>query len=1583
MSDTHEHGPRRSAATTAPLSFAQERLWFIDAAAPGAPTYNVPLLCRWTESVDVAALGAALRAVVAKHEVLRTTYQVRDGKPIQVIGDSAEVPVEIVDLSEVDNAEELARAQAATRAAVGFDLSADAPLRCTVWTGVPGGALMLLCLHHIAVDGWSLAPLFEDLDRAYACAVAGQAPELPEPPVQYADFAVWDREAFAAPGVAELVIERVAELGKVPGDLVLAGRGSTVPAAIRRGGEFVLPLGETLWSQVLDLAKSLRATPFVVAFAAYQTVLRRWTGRDDFLVGTVTANRPHSSVENLVGFFVNTVPLRCSPRAGQTFAELCKLAKVESFNSLTYQGIPFDQLLAAGGSADRTAMITVGFALQNMTPPDLGDRPRWTGQELLPTGTAKFDLMLLVEHSAAGPVCRVEFDADRYPVWVAERVAEDFKVLLTAAVADPHQPTHRLPSSGALPGLPAAAVVGADPTDDGAETVLDLIERRVAIADPDAIAVSAAGTGISWRDLDSRSWAVAERLRDAGRFVPVLAARGAELVVGWLGALRAGAAYAPLSLDTPVDRLAHILAELDAETILVDAAGAAIAANLSVTALRIEDFTAAETPARPARPAPDSPAVVIYTSGTTGRPKGVLVSHRGMLNTARWWAEDIDLGPADRLLCTWSTSFDGASHEVMRSLIAGSELVFADDVERRDPRALAELLGTVTVTSMTPSLLRAVLDAGESTTTLRVLYVGGEGLPTALARECQARWNAPMRNIYGPTEIACIATFAPVDLGDGQPPAIGVPLPGTHAYVLGEHLEELPVGVPGELYLGGTGVALGYLGQPERTRAVFVPDPYAPGALMYRTGDRVVLRPDGLLECLGRVDDQVKILGNRIETGEVRKLLEDQPAVRAAAVSAEGDPLRLVAWIVLADPDRLPTRDEVLTPLLGWLPAAVLPTDVYVVDDLPMTGNDKTDFVALGRRRELTLPRGERREVELTGQERAAAELFAATLSDVDAGELPPEANFFTYGGHSLLAVRMLADAEKVRGGAVPLREFLPDPTVRGLAALLVAPVSAVAAATVVDTERHAASAVQQRFWFIDRVRELRSAYLAPALVEFTGPVDADALAVAVTAVLARHPGLRSRFELDLKQRKVFYRTDGSAPVVATVDATTWSDDEFADHLADFCWTPFDLAKEAPARAELLRRADRTVLAITAHHIVTDGWSQQVILDQIAALYQSPDAVLADPVHPAAHPAPPVGDDRIARVVDALRGAPTDIELPHDIPRQAVQPTYADTVTETMDPRTVAGVRVVAAELGATTFVATAALLGVALSRRGGQRDFLFAFPWAGRETPGSADAVGMFVNTLVVRVDLRDDPTWRDLLARVRDHAMATFRDADVPFDAVAAALHPDRDLSRPPLTPVYVNAVTATAPPSLGPGVPGRVLRPDPLHVKYELELAVTDRGDELDFDLSYAVDLFDTTTADDLLAAVTRCAADLAAGPDCPVSKENPLRSAVPAHTSDDPADFIEPIRQAWAEVLDTETVPSDRNFFELGGDSLLLIVLLERLNTMTGRDLEAADLFNNSTIEGQARLLAGPDEQRELAELGATSRSRLVGRARRGV
>lgn len=1410
-----------------PLSFAQERLWFIDAAAPAAPTYNVPLLLRWREKVDVPRLTAALHAVAAKHEVLRTRYELCDGRPVQVVGEP-DVPLEVV--SDVDDV----RADALRRAREGFDLAAAPPIRCTLWQGDQD--VLLVNVHHIAIDGWSLAAFFDDLAAAYAGAAL-----LPLR-LQYKDFARQDRASFDTAVMKDLVVRRVEELSEFPTDLTLGSpRQATGP--VRPGEQHVFTIPDELWNRVGDLAKSLRATPFVVLFAAYQAVVQRWSGRDEFVLGTVTANRPHADAESLVGFFVNTVPLRCLPRPDQTFAALCKQARIEAFKSLTYQGIPFDQLTANGARG----VVDVGFALQNMHPPKAGTP--WSTPELLPTGTAKFDLILIVEDDAEGRRGRIEFATDQYTAEMAACLGDNFLTLLRAAVDAPETPLAKLPLT-----TDGSVVLGAPQDLGGATSVLDVVGRAYT---SDAPAVSVAGDSVSWCELDEWSWALADRV--SGEFVPVLSARSPALVAAWLGVLRSGAAYAPLSLDTPADRLDHVLTELGARIVLADQAGADLIARhgTDVEVVRIEDFRGVPGTPRTVDLIGQEPAVVIYTSGTTGRPKGVLVPHSGMLNTCVWWARDIDLAPGDRVLCTWSTSFDGATHEVFRALIAGAELVFADDVERRDPPALARLLREVTVTSMTPSLLRAILDADEGgPTSLRTLYVGGEGLPTTLAEECTRRWGVPMRNIYGPTEASCISTFAPVSL-DGRPPAIGVPVPNTRAYVLGPRQEELPVGVPGELCVAGAGVALGYLGQPERTEAAFLLDPA--GGRMYRTGDRVVVR-DGQIEYLGRVDDQVKVLGNRIELGEVRKLLEDQPSVKTAAVKAEGTPLRLVAWVELAgarlggeslasEPAAAwPTRDELLKPLLRWLPAAVLPSEVYVVDAIPMTGNDKTDFTALDKMRGTRLPDAVRGTVELTPDQQRAAELFAQAL-ERDANELPPDGDFFTLGGHSLLAVKMLADT------SVALRDFLADPTVAGLGALL----GTTADDTVeVVGDEHPATSVQQRFWFIDKVSALRTAYLAPVLAEFTGEVDIERLRKAAELVLGRHPALRSRFTLNAKQRKVFYRTDGSAPEVHVTDAGDWSEADLAEHLAQVCWTPFDLATEAPAYGEIVTREDRTLLVLVTHHIVADGWSHQVLAEQISQAYRNKD--LAEPVHPAAIT---TAETSAGEIVASLKNAPTDIELPHDRSRGAVQETAGRTRATKLPADVTAKLR----DLGSTTFMTVAAVLAVALARRGTQKDFLFAFPWAGRDK--AQDAVGMFVNTLVLRVDLRDEPTWRQVLDRVREHSTTCYRNADVPFDAVATALHPGRDLSRPAVTPVYVTALPGrAAPPDLG--VPARYLTPEPLHIKYELELTATDAR-ELELSLAYATALFEESTVDDLLASVVTAATDLAIDPDAPALKE----------------------------------------------------------------------------------------------------------------
>ncbi|MFF5974538.1 condensation domain-containing protein [Streptomyces sp. NPDC012769] len=530
----------------------------------------------------------------------------------------------------------------------------------------------------------------------------------------------------------------------------------------------------------------------------------------------------------------------------------------------------------------------------------------------------------------------------------------------------------------------------------------------------------------------------------------------------------------------------------------------------------------------------------------------------------------------------------------------------------------------------------------------------------------------------------------------------------------------------------------------------------------------------------------------------------------------------------------------------------------------------------------------------LTGSEADAAELFAAALAQRGVGPAPAAAeltagtDFFALGGHSLLAVTMLAEAKRRHGLAVSPRAFLPDPTVAGLARLLdearaaaeAVPAAGDAPAPVpaADDEAHPASPVQQRFWFLDRLPSLRAAYLIPTLVEYGGPVDREVLRRAVDLVLTRHPALSTVFFLDRRKRHVCYRTTGTPAPTAVTDAADWRPDTLRDRLSRLCWEPVDLGRQAPARAEILTLGpDRTVLALVVHHIVADGWSRDLLLAEIGTAYRALAAgavpELAEPVHPARlAPADPGSEaeetERAAALLEHLRGAPNDIALPHDRPRTELQSTEAALLTERLPAATAARLRTVAADVvGCTPFMTTAALLAVALARRGTQRDFLFAFPWAGREDPAAAEAIGMFVNTLILRVDLREDLTWRELLGRVRESCAVSYRHAGVALDVLAGELHSDRDLSRPALTPVFLSAQSGAAGPEpLTAGTTARFLPLSPLHIKYELELVASEAADDrLDLSLSYAVRLFTQETAQALLADVVTAAEDLAADPD----------------------------------------------------------------------------------------------------------------------
>ncbi|WP_431973607.1 non-ribosomal peptide synthetase [Micromonospora haikouensis] len=1486
-------GPRRTDAASAPLSYAQERLWFVDVAeAANGSSYNVPLLLRWRERIDPSALAAAVTSLVERHETLRTVYRVADGEPVQVIRPARPVAVEVVDVPT-----EPAAAEFAEVARRPFDLTADQPVRCTVWR-TPERDCLLLTFHHIAIDGWSLAPLFSDLAAAYDAALAGDVlgrdeRGRPATALRFADIAAWERASgHPVRGLAE----RSRHLAPAESAVRLAVGEALPTDGIRDGGRpgadlrFELP--ERLWHRVVETGTALRATPFVVLLAAYQEVLRRWSGADDFLVGSIMANRPHRSAENVVGFFANTVPLRCRPRPDLTFAELCQQTRLETYRALSVQGLPLHHLAANVATirgSGRTPLVTVGFTLQNMPSVDPARTPRWERPELLPSGTARFDLMMILEEVDSRATGAIEYDPRNYPEEVVRAFVDGFLTLLEAAVAAPGAPVAACPLTRPRAGAPVPGVLsGAEPVEiDGAvpDSVLPAIAARLALA-PDAPAVTWTGGRLARGALDAWSTAVAGALAaagiGAGERVPVLAGRRGSLVAGWLGALRAGVAYLALDLDTPLDRLRDVLRQGGARAAIVDADGAARLAelDLSLTVLDLDALRDTTVPGLPvAAPDGEDPAIVFHTSGTTGTPKGVLVPHRGLVNSVAWWASDAALTDGDRVLCAVGSGFDPCSFEVFRCLLAGAELVFADDVERRDGRALAALLAGCTVAAMTPTLARAILDAIDAggpgdhrPPATRLLYLGGEPLTGALvARIRRSLPGVEVRNLYGPTEASCNASSARLDADVESEPAIGRPIAGTRAYLLGSAGEELPAGAVGELYLAGRGVALGYLDRPAETDAAFPPDPYAPGARMYRTGDRASVRPDGQLRFHGRSDDQVKVLGNRIELSEVRRLIESHPAVAAAAVEAAGEPARLVAYVVLTVGDE-PTRDDIVGPLSRRLPTAALPARIHAVDALPFTINDKVDFSALRRTPGRVL--AARRRAPLSAEETWAADLFAEVLGlpAADREALGPDGDFFALGGHSLLAVRMVVNA----GGSV--RDFLQDPTVGGLVRSCPAPGAEPGpAGSGPIGVVHPASPIQQAFYLLDRIPALSPAYLAPSVLQLRPDADPAAVRAAVDEVLARHPALRTRFSLDLATRGVFYRTDGPP---ATCGLVHLGGVEEADrYVQERCWARIDLRAEPPVRAEVVTRAGAApLLLLTAHHIAVDGLSHQILLHEMETLYGGGDrAGLAPPVHPAAlgdgwsdRP----GDERAAELAEAVRrlaGAPTDIALPHDHPRDGAQSTAGAVCAAVLAPAVVARLRGLLGATGTTMPMVLAALVGVVLARRSGQRDFLFAYPWAGRETHERASAVAMLVNTAVLRVRIAETATWRALLEHVRAEGLASYRTAHVPFAEVAAELAPVRDMSRPRLTPVLLNVeIDPWADHDRPVALIERVLPLPHPRVKYELEVTVADRGTDVELVVAYATARFERSTAEQLLASLVEAATELAADVDEPTLK-----------------------------------------------------------------------------------------------------------------
>ena len=1046
--------PRRDLVSPCPLSFGQQRLWFLQQLEPNSPAYNISAAIRLSGPLDIAALERSLDTIVQRHEVLRTAFSAVEGQPVQIIGGAEPLPLLTVDLSDRSGTGQEIEVR---RLMMGegrrpFDLTQGPLIRTTLLRLAEEEHVLLLTMHHIISDGWSLGVFIRELGALYKACLAGSPPPLPELPIQYADYAVWQRQRFLEATLGDQLEYWKRQLGGALPVLDLPTDRPRPPVQTFRGATRSLVLPKSLSEKLVSLSREEGVTPFMTLLAAFQTLLYRYTGMDDIIVGSPIAGRTRIETEELIGLFVNTLVVRGDLSGNPTFRELLKRVRETAVEAYANQDVPFEKLvemIRPERSLSRTPLFQVMCVLQAPSIDNLELGSLTISPPELDSETAKFDLTLSMVERPEGLNALFNYNTDLFDSPTITRMSEHFRTLLDAAVTDPGE---RLSGLRMLTDEERhqLLVEWNDTRADYPETCLHHLFEAQAERTPDAVALVVGKEKVSYRELNRRANQMAHYLRSLGVGPEVLVGicleRSVEMVVGLLGVLKAGGAYVSLDPSYPRERLAFMIEDARVAVLLTQQR---LTEQLPA---RGEELFCVDTEwgriSQSSDGNPDSGVTsenlvyVIYTSGSTGKPKGAMNTHRGICNRLLWMQETFGLTEADRVLQKTPFSFDVSVWELFWPLLNGARLVMARPGGHRDVAHLVDLIAEqgITTVHFVPSMLQMFLEdkeVGRCTSVKRVIC-SGEALPYALQKRFFSRLEAELHNLYGPTEAAVDVThWACQRRSDRQIVPIGRPVANTQIYLLDGKLEPVPIGVPGELHIGGVQVGRGYLNRSELTVERFIPDPFRNerGARLYKTGDLARYLPDGNIEYLGRLDHQVKIRGNRVELGEIETVLGQYPAVRETIVVAREDvpgEKHLVAYVVSGNVPG-PTAGELRSFLNGKLPEYMLPSAFVMLEALPLTPSGKVDRGAL--------PAPVERRASRDGYvaPKGPLEFLLAQIWEELLGVqgIGVRDDFFELGGHSLLAVRLMNQIERICGRKLPLASLFAGATIEHLAQVL------------------------------------------------------------------------------------------------------------------------------------------------------------------------------------------------------------------------------------------------------------------------------------------------------------------------------------------------------------------------------------------------------------------------------------------------------------------------------------------------------------------------------------------------------------------
>src|SRR5579864_3545095 len=1592
-----------------PLSYAQQRLWFLAQMKGVSEAYHISFGVRLLGKLERQALGLALDRLVQRHEALRTTFQVVDGEAVQRIAsvEESRFSLQEHDLRQAADAEVEVRQLIDEEAHTSFDLEAGPLIRGRLIRQAEDEHTLLVTMHHIVSDGWSLGVLLNELSALYRAFARGESDPLPELSVQYPDYAVWQRNWMQGEVLREQGEYWKTTLAGAPTLLELPADHARPAEQEYTGAWSEVMLDEGLTAGLKELSKQHGVTLYMTLLAGWAALLGRLSGQQDILVGTPVANRRQGELEGLIGFFVNTLVLRTDLSGRPRVGELLERVKSQSLGSQRHQDIPFEQvveMVQPERSLAHSPLFQVMFAWQNAPRGALdllGLKTVWL--EMAPHRVARFDLTASLWETEERIAGGVEYATALYEKATIERYLEYWRRILEGMTAGSDRTADCLDllSDGERNQVLCEwnRTEAAYPQKCLHELFQDQVSRNA-----EAAAVEFEGQELTYGELNRRANQLGHYLRRVGVGpevrVGICMERGLEMVVGLLGILKAGGAYEALDPHYPAERLKFMV---DDSSIAVLMTQSGLLEKLPGPARVISiDTEVAEIARQSGEDVgltlhPENVAYVIYTSGSTGRPRGVAIQH-GSANALLQWAREVfRVEELAGVLASTSICFDLSVFEIFAPLSWGGKTIVV-----RDALSLAEtgqkpgvkLLNTV------PSAMAELLRIQGIPDSIRTVNLAGEALPPETVEQLYEELQVErIFNLYGPSEDTTYSTYACLKRGEasGRVP-IGKPISNTQAYVLDREYQPVPVGVVGELCLGGQGVARGYLNRPELTAEKFVPNPFSErgGERIYRTGDQVKWKQDANLEFLGRLDQQVKLRGYRIELGEIEAALQAHEGVRACAVVVREDQpaeKRLVAYLVK-------TRAVKAAAFAGFLkerlPDYMIPSAFVEMEQLPLTPNGKVD------RKALPAPEKEWNERKgyvgpRNGEEEILCGLFAEVLNRDRVGV---HDDFFATGGHSLLATRLVSRIRATLGVEVGLRSVFESPTIARLAPQLRHSRNAQKAQLALQrrpkAERAPLSYSQRRLWFINELQGSSTEYNMPEALRLRGRLDVEALRRTVQTIVDRHEVLRTHFAED-RGEPVQIIAPTLTLEIPIEDLSQLSEAEqqrqvMASVNHEWC-EAFDLARGPVLRVTLLKLGEEDhILLRTFHHIVSDGWSLGVFMREFKDLYEAYSQGRENPLPElplqfadfAAWQMQEVRegfmDEDLRFWKEHLAGIPEELEIAKDRPRPPVQTYVASACAITLPAEKVAALK----RCGRSTLYMTLlTAFAVLMHRYSGQDDIVVGSPIANREDERLEGLIGFFANTLVMRVGVDPNASFGKLLDDVRELALEAYRHQHIPFERLVEKLPLRRSLNRTPIFQVIFALQNASSGTQELQGLEIEQLGTEDWRVRFDLEVHALERNGQLDIVWIYNLDLFDGWRIEQMARHYEQLLTAAVQDPEKPVShlamlsaseiEQLKIQGVTQSGTAERRAPqasarnpYIEPqtpaeqtVASVWQEALGLERVGLDDDFFELGGHSLLVAQVRFTMREKLQREIALLDFFYCPTV----RLLAARLEHGE--------------------